>query len=62
MPTLIGILLGLLAWFAGELSPVLLSVQTTAIMIMVAVWESISLGSGAAQSRPDATQSEATNA
>jgi low temperature requirement protein LtrA len=41
--------LGLLAWFASELSPLLLSVLTTAIMIMVAVWESISLRSRAAQ-------------
>ena len=35
-----------LAWFAGELSPLQLSIATTAIMIMVAAWESISLGSG----------------
>jgi low temperature requirement protein LtrA len=54
--------LGLLAWFAGELSPLLLSVLTTAIMIVVAVWESISLQSGAAASRPGASQSEATSA
>jgi low temperature requirement protein LtrA len=54
--------LGLLAWFAGELSPLLLSVLTTAIMIMVAVWESISLRSAAAQSRPEEAQSEATSA
>ena len=36
-----------LAWFAGELSPLMLSVLTTAIMIMVAAWETISLRSGA---------------
>jgi low temperature requirement protein LtrA len=54
--------LGLLAWFAGELSPLLLSVLTTAIMIMVAVWETISLRSSAAQSRPEEAQSEATSA
>ena len=59
--------LGLLAWFAGELSPVLLSVLTTAIMIMVAVWESISLQSGAAasgsgESQSQESQSEATSA
>ena len=35
----------LLAWFAGDLSPLLLSMLTTAIMIVVAVWESISLRS-----------------
>ena len=39
------IALGMLAWFAGELSPLMLSILTTAIMIMVAVWESISLRS-----------------
>jgi low temperature requirement protein LtrA len=37
-----------LAWFAGGLSPLMLSILTTAIMIVVAVWESISLKSGAA--------------
>jgi low temperature requirement protein LtrA len=41
--------LGVLAWFAGELSPLMLSILTTAIMIGVAAWESISL-----QSRPAA--------
>ena len=34
-----------LAWFAGELSPLMLSVVTSAILIVVAVWESISLRS-----------------
>ena len=38
--------LGVLAWFASELSPLMLSLLTTAIMIVVAVWESISLRSG----------------
>jgi low temperature requirement protein LtrA len=46
--------LGVLYWFAGQLSPLLLSVLTSAIMIMVAAWESISLSS-----KP---QSEATSA
>jgi low temperature requirement protein LtrA len=32
-----------LAWFASEMSPLLLSILTTAIMIVVAVWETISL-------------------
>jgi low temperature requirement protein LtrA len=41
--------LGILAWFAGGLSPLMLSVLTTAIMIMVAAWESISLKSSAAK-------------
>ena len=47
----------ILAWFAGGLSPLLLSGLTTAIMIIVAVWESVSLRSAAAE-----TQSEATSA
>ncbi|HEV7599493.1 MAG TPA: low temperature requirement protein A [Bradyrhizobium sp.] len=40
------IALGILAWFAGDLTPLLLSILTTAIMIIVAVWESLSLRSG----------------
>ena len=51
------IALCVLAWFAGELSPLMLSILTTAIMIIVAVWESISLNSGA-----DESQSEASSA
>jgi len=39
------IALCVLAWFASELSPLMLSILTTAIMIMVAAWESISLKS-----------------
>jgi low temperature requirement protein LtrA len=38
-----------LAWFASGLSPLMLSLLTTAIMIIVAVWESISLSSGASK-------------
>ena len=41
------IALCLLAWFASELPPLMLSILTTAIMIVVAVWESISLRSSA---------------
>jgi low temperature requirement protein LtrA len=41
------IALCLLAWFASELPPLTLSMLTTAIMIVVAVWESISLRSPA---------------
>jgi low temperature requirement protein LtrA len=40
------IALGVLAWLSSELSPLMLSILTTAIMIGVAVWESISLRSG----------------
>ena len=46
--------LGVLAWFASDLSPLMLSIATTAIMIMVAAWESMSLELGA----PDESQSE----
>jgi len=41
--------LGGLAWFADGLSPLMLSILTTAIMIAVAVWESLSLRSGMAE-------------
>jgi len=59
--------LGGLAWFASELSPLMLSIATTAIMIIVAVWESISLKSAPAESRTEESpaaesQSEATSA
>lgn len=41
----IGIILLLaLSWFASDLSPLWLSVATTMILILVAVWESVSLG------------------
>jgi low temperature requirement protein LtrA len=49
--------LGGLAWFAGELSPLMLSILTTMLMVIVAVWESISL-SGAAESQPEKSRSE----
>ena len=38
-----------LAWFASDLSPLLLSILTTAIMIAVAVWETLSLRSSPAE-------------
>ncbi len=47
--------LGILACFAGGLSPLLLSILTTAIMIVVAAWESVSLRSGAAEARSETT-------
>ena len=46
-----------LAWFAGELSPLVLSILTTMLMVIVAVWETISL-SGAAESRSEKPRSE----
>ena len=39
--------LAALAWFASDLSPLILSVLTTAILVIVAVWESMSLRSKA---------------
>jgi low temperature requirement protein LtrA len=56
------IALGILAWFAGVLSPLTLSILTTAIMIVVAAWESISLKSAATESQSERSQSEATSA
>jgi len=47
--------LGVLGWFAGGLSPLMLSVATTGIMIMVAVWESLSLKSSGVQARSEIT-------
>jgi low temperature requirement protein LtrA len=49
--------LAVLAFFAGVLSPLMLSILTSAIMVTVAIWESVSLGSAAT-----ASQSEATSA
>jgi low temperature requirement protein LtrA len=46
----------ILAWFASGLSPLMLSILTTAILVMVAVWESISLKSSAAEAQSDATK------
>jgi low temperature requirement protein LtrA len=55
--------LALLAWFASGFSPLMLSLLTTAIMVMVAVWESISLRSDALRKpRSEKSQSEATSA
>jgi low temperature requirement protein LtrA len=43
------IALGILAWFASALSPLMLSILTTVIMIIVAAWETISLGTSPAK-------------
>jgi low temperature requirement protein LtrA len=61
------IALCVLGWFAAELSPLMLSIVTSALMVAVAAWESISLRSGAANPRPEKSQpekpqSEATSA
>jgi low temperature requirement protein LtrA len=47
--------LGLLAWFASALSPLMLSILTTAILIVVAAWETISLRSNTTESQSEAT-------
>jgi low temperature requirement protein LtrA len=61
------IALCVLGWFAGDLSPLMLSIVTSALMIVVAAWESISLRSTAAGSRSagsgaEKPQSEASSA
>ena len=43
------IALCVLAWFAGEMSPLMLSILTTAVMIVVATWETMSLRSSEAK-------------
>jgi hypothetical protein len=43
------IALCVLAWFAGELTPLMLSVLTSLLLIVVAVWESLSLRSRPAE-------------
>ena len=50
--------LAILACFASGLSPLMLSILTTAILIVVATWESISLKSGAAGRRSSEAQSQ----
>jgi low temperature requirement protein LtrA len=47
--------LAILAWFAAGMSPLLLSGLTTAIMVVVAAWESLSLQSAAAEAQSEAT-------
>ena len=49
------IVLAVLAWFAGDLSPLMLSILTTLLLIVVAVWESISLSSGGIDSQSETT-------
>ena len=44
-----------LCWFAAELSPLMLSILTTAILILVAVWESLSLSSPSEENQSEAT-------
>ena len=56
------IALAILAWFASDFSSLMLSILTTAIMIAVATWESISLRSGSAEPRSEPSQSEASSA
>ena len=46
--------LAILAWFAGDMAPLTLSVATSALLIVVAVWESVSLGASAQSSATSA--------
>jgi low temperature requirement protein LtrA len=48
------IALGILAWFAADMSPLILSVATSVLLIVVAVWESVSLGATAQSSATSA--------
>lgn len=48
------VVLIVLGWFAGELSPLWLSILTSAVLIVVAAWESVSLGP-ASDSHSEAT-------
>jgi low temperature requirement protein LtrA len=47
------IALAILAWFAGDMSPLMLSILTSALLVVVAVWESISLKSGTVETRSE---------
>jgi low temperature requirement protein LtrA len=49
------IALAVLAWFAGDLTPLMLSALTTVLLIAVAVWESVSLSSTRDQAQSDAS-------
>lgn len=46
-----------LGWFANDLSPLVLSLATTVLLIVIAIWESTSL-----RSKPEAHHASATNA
>ena len=48
------IALAILSWFAADLSPLVLSIATSALLIVVAAWESISLASGPVESPSEA--------
>jgi low temperature requirement protein LtrA len=53
--------LAVLAWFASALSPLVLSIVTSTIMIVVAIWESLSLTSGQVSDQT-VSHSDATSA
>jgi low temperature requirement protein LtrA len=52
------VVLCVLGWFGRAFSPLVLSILTTVLMIVVATWESLSLRSGAAKSPPKESASE----
>jgi low temperature requirement protein LtrA len=51
------IVLGVLGWYGEQFSPLMLSIATTVLMVIVAVWETLSL-----RSRPEKVQSDASSA
>ena len=53
------IALGALGWFGKDLSPLMLSIATTLLMVIVAIWESLSLRGKA---EAESAQSEVTSA
>jgi low temperature requirement protein LtrA len=57
------IALGVIGWFGTELSPLMLSIATTLLMVIVAIWESVSLRSRPkAKAAPHTAQSDASSA
>jgi low temperature requirement protein LtrA len=55
------IALGVIGWFGTELSPLMLSIATTLLMVIVAIWESVSLRSRP-KAAPQTAQSDASSA
>lgn len=55
------IALGVIGWFGTELSPLMLSMATTLLMVIVAIWESLSLRTRP-KAEPQTPQSDASSA
>ena len=56
----IAVLLPML-WYGGLLSPLLLSAATTAVLVVVGVWEAISIGSKATLRHKELVRSQRVN-